>query len=68
MERNLVTVPQFAASSPFTLGQLRFWIFDATNNGLADHDAVVRVRRRVYLDVAAFERWISSQNAKGGRQ
>ena len=60
MERNLKTVAQFAADSPFTSGQVRWWIFNAQNNGLSP--AVLRVGRRVYLDTIAFERWLESQN------
>ena len=60
MERNLRTVAQFAAESPFTAGQVRWWIFNAQNNGLSP--AVLRVGRRVYLDTIAFERWLECQN------
>jgi hypothetical protein len=62
MRRNLKTVPEFSAESPFTEGQIRWFIFNARSNGLAQADAVVRVGRRVYIDVAAFERWIETQN------
>ena len=64
MRRNLKTVPQFVAGTPFTEGQVRFWIFDAARNGLADCEGVVRVGRRVYVDVAGFERWIDSQQQR----
>jgi hypothetical protein len=59
---NLKTVAEFAKTSPFTAGQLRFWIFNAENNGMAKAGAVVRVGRRVYLDVDGVERWIAAQN------
>jgi hypothetical protein len=62
MQRNLKTVPNFAAASPFTEGQIRWFVFNARNNGLAAADAVVRVGRRVYIDVDKFESWINSQN------
>jgi hypothetical protein len=61
MKRNLKSVDEFAASTPFTKGQLRFWLFDRANNGLDAADAVVKVGRRIYIDADAFERWIDSQ-------
>ena len=62
MNRNLKTVAAFAAPGPFTESQLRWWIFTAAQNGLAESGAVVRVGRRVYLDTNAFEKWVDSQN------
>ena len=62
MQRNLRTVPSFAAESPFTEGQIRWFIFNAQSNGLAAEAAVVRVGRRVYVDVGRFERWFDRQN------
>jgi hypothetical protein len=62
MSRNLQSVAQFAASGPFTQNQLRWWIFQSAGNGLAASGAIVRVQRRIYLDVDAFEKWIDSQN------
>lgn len=68
MIRDLHTVEQFAAKSAFSAGQLRWWIHKADANGLATHDAIVRVGgRRVYIDPAGFERWIASQNASKGQ-
>lgn len=62
--RDLHTVSQFASKTTFTEPQLRWWIHNAPTNGLARHNAIVRVGgRRVYIDAAAFERWIDSQNA-----
>jgi hypothetical protein len=64
--RDLHTVSQFASKTSFTEPQLRWWIFNAATNGLDKFGAVVRVGgRRVYLDPAAFERWIDSQNQAG---
>jgi hypothetical protein len=63
--RNLKTVSEFADSSPFTEGQLRFWIFEAARNGMDEVGAVVRVGRRIYIDTAAFDRWIDRQNPRG---
>ena len=62
MARNLKTVSQFAASSAFTEPQLRWWIFHSADNGMAAAGAVVRVGRRVYLDLDGFDRWLVAQN------
>ncbi len=62
MSRNLQSVAQFAARGPFTQNQLCWWIFQAEQNGLDRCGAIVRVQRRVYIDVDSFDRWIDSQN------
>ena len=60
--RNIRTVRQFKNEFPaFTEGGLRWLIFNAASNGLDDHDVLVRVGRRVYLDVDRFFEWIDSQ-------
>lgn len=64
MKRSLQTVATFTAASPFTENQLRWWIFNSGTNGLADANAIVRVSRRVYIDVDGFDRWLTAQNAK----
>lgn len=66
MARNLQTVSQFAGQTPFTEPQLRWWIFHAASNGLAEAGAVVRIGRRVYLDADGFDRWVTLQNLPGG--
>jgi hypothetical protein len=62
MARDLKTVAQFAATSPFSESTLRWHIFNAESNGLAASGALVRVGRRVYLDVEGFEVWLERQN------
>ncbi|HZF97638.1 MAG TPA: DNA-binding protein [Pseudoxanthomonas sp.] len=62
MARNLKTVSQFATDSVWSEAQLRWMIFHAATNGLQQSGAVVRCGRRVYLDEAAFDRWLVSQN------
>ena len=62
MTRDLKTISQFAAQTAFTEPQLRWWIFHAGQNGLGDAGAVVRVGRRVYLDVGGFDAWLVAQN------
>jgi len=64
MSRNLQSVAQFAARGPFTQNQLRWWIFQSATNGLDAAGAIVRVQRRVYIDVDRFDDWIDKQNAR----
>jgi hypothetical protein len=64
MKRNLQSVAQFSANGPFTENQLRWWIFNAAQNGLAAAGAIVRIGRRIYLDVDGFDRWLATQNAQ----
>ena len=61
MARQLKTVSQFAAESPWTEAQLRWFIFNAGANGMNEAGAVVRVGRRVFLDVEGVDRWIEAQ-------
>lgn len=61
MKRQLQSVAQFCAQSPFTENQVRWWIFNAGDNGLTAADALVRIGRRVYIDVDGFDRWLVAQ-------
>lgn len=65
MARNLKAVPQAVEGTPFTQSQMRWWIFNERHNGLADHGVVVRIGRRVYIDMDAFGRWIDAQQVQG---
>ena len=65
MTKNLKTVSAFAAASPFTEAQVRWWIFNEYTNGLASHGALIRIGRRIYIDVDAFDAWIDSQQVTG---
>lgn len=65
MSRNLQSVDKFAKGSPFTIGQIRWWIFNSQHNGLDAAGAVVRIGRRVYLDQDGLDRWIATQNERG---
>lgn len=64
MARHLKTVSQFASESPWTEAQLRWFIFNSGTNGMAAAGAVVRVGRRVFLDVDGFDRWVESQQER----
>lgn len=61
MKRNLKTVAAFAAEGPQTESQLRWQIFNEKTNGLADHGAIVRIGRRVYIDEDRYYGWIDAQ-------
>lgn len=62
MNRNLKSVRDLAAGGPFTEPQIRWLVFMEAQNGLAKSGAIVRVGRRVYIDVDKFEGWIDRQN------
>jgi hypothetical protein len=62
MKRNLKTVAAFCSDSPFTENQVRWWIFNAESNGLAP--AIVRIGRRIYIDLDRFDEWIGSHAGK----
>lgn len=66
LKRNLQTLTSLATQGPFSEGQLRWWIFMAASNGLEALNAVVRVGRRVYIDIDRFEDWIEQQNRRSG--
>ena len=60
--RKLQTVADMAKSGPFSEASLRWHIFNAASNGMDQAGAIVRVRRRVYLDPEGFDRWLRLQN------
>ena len=60
--RNLKSVAEFSAGGPFSEGQLRWWIFRSSDNGLAESGAILRIQRCVYVDVDRFDAWIEGQN------
>lgn len=62
MTRDLKTVSQFASETVWSEASLRWLIFQGASNGLNDAGAIVRLGRRVYIDPAAFDRWIVAQN------
>ena len=61
MKRNLKTVTAFTEAGPFSAGQIRWMIFNEATNGMQDHGVVVRIGRRVYIDVDAFDSWVEAQ-------
>ena len=64
VSQNLRTLSQFAAEhNAFSVGGLRWHIFNAAKNGLAESGALVRVGRRIYVDPERFFSWVSSIQA-----
>lgn len=61
---NILTVRQFCDRFPaFTQGSIRWLIFRAEENGLGT--ALVRIGRRVLIDVDEFFWWIKNRAPKG---
>lgn len=59
---NLRTVKQLAAENPaFTEGSLRWLVFNAASNGF--DTAIVRVGRRVLIDVPKLNDWLEANRA-----
>jgi hypothetical protein len=60
--RRLRRVNQFLAENPgFTNGGLRWLIFNSASNGLDDAGAIVRMPRRVFIDIDRFFEWLDRQ-------
>lgn len=60
----LVTISQFIVENPsFTNGGMRHLVFHASNNGLNDHKAIVRIGRKVMIDIDRFFEWVEAQNS-----
>ncbi len=60
---NLKTVTQFSESNPaFPVAGLRWQIFNEETNGLKESRAIVRVGRKVLIDVDRYFDWVFSQN------
>lgn len=65
MKRNLKTIDQYADETPFTKGQIRFWLFHRDRNGITAADAAVKIHGRLYIDVDRLDDWIDGlQKAK----
>ena len=57
----LSTVQQFCEKHPFiSQGGLRFQIFNAQQNGLSAHGAIIRLGRKVLIDESRYFDWVDS--------
>ena len=63
----LLTVSQFCERHPFiSQGGLRFQIFNAQQNGLSTHGAIIRLGRKVLIDESRYFDWVDSlRDGKG---
>jgi len=63
--RTLLTVNQFADKHPaFSVGGLRWQIFNSSNNGLDEYGALVRLGKRVLIDEEKYFQWIDGQQER----
>lgn len=57
-----LTVNQFAQKHPaFTIGGLRFQIFNEESNGLKQAGAIIRNGRRVLIKESAYFSWLEAK-------
>jgi len=62
---NLLTVPQFVEQNPaFTVGGLRWLIFNEEKNGLKEAQAIIRLGRKVMIDADRYFNWLYEQNGQ----
>jgi len=66
---NYHPIKEIARRNPaFSEPSLRWHIFNAAKNGLAESGAIVRVGRRVLIHEGRFCAWIESVGAAAGRK
>jgi len=60
LRTKLLGVRELAAdpSNPFTESQIRWWIFQRTQNGF--EEVTVRLGRRIYIDLEALDQWLEN--------
>jgi hypothetical protein len=68
----LRTVKRFAEerkdTGAFSPAALRWQIFNAESNGLAQSGAIVRVGRRVLIDPPRYDAWLNAQRETAARK
>jgi len=58
----LRTVKQFVKENPaFTDGGVRYQIFNEDENGLKEAEAIIRLGRKVLIDVEKYFQWVYAQ-------
>ena len=65
--KRIATVKNLPSKYPdanITESSIRWWIFNARENGFAK--CVVRVGRKILIDLDRFEEWLDEQAALGG--
>ena len=58
-------VAELARNYGFTEAQVRWWVFNASTNGLTAAGAIVRIGRSVFIDCDKFDTWLDGL-AKAG--
>jgi len=64
--RQFSTVKNLPSKYPdadFTESSIRWWLFNSKDNGFSK--CVVRVGRKILIDVERFEEWLDNQAAEG---
>lgn len=56
--KDLRTVKQAAVETPFSENTIRYWIFQAPENGF--QNVIRRVGGRIFIDLAELEIWIEA--------
>jgi hypothetical protein len=65
-QHTLLTVNQFAEKHPaFTVGALRWMIFNEKDNDLQQSGTVIRLGKRVLISEEKFFSWVDSKQEKG---
>lgn len=58
----LQTVKQFVEDNPaFSVGGVRFQIFNEQSNGLKESGAIIRLGRKILIDVEKYFQWVYDQ-------
>ncbi len=61
-QHSLLTVNQFTEKHPaFTVGALRWMIFNAKDNDLQQSGAIIRLGKRILISEEKFFNWIESK-------
>ena len=62
VNRTLLSVKEFSKQYPsFPEGGIRWQIFNEETNGLKDARAIIRIGRKVLIDVDKYFSWIDTQ-------
>jgi len=63
LKRRICTIRDFCKDNPmFSANAVRWWIHRKNLNGLKESGAIVRIGRRLYIDVDKLGAWIDSRN------
>jgi hypothetical protein len=64
-QRSLLNVNQFTERHPaFTVGALRWMIFNAQSNDFQKSGALIRLGKRVLIDEEKFFQWVDGQQQR----